>query len=230
MTLLILETGIAPDPLPRQFGRYPDMFRDLLDPPALTVVPVLEGALPDTLAGVSGILITGSPAGVYDSDPWIQPLMACLRSVPDTVPMVGICFGHQVMAQAFGGQVEKSDKGWGLGLHRYAVHYGPWAEETASLALPVSHQDQVVVCPPDAEITVSSDFTPYAGLSYRSRKAISFQGHPEFTPDFARALIEARRGSRFSADFADSAINSLEAPNDSHRAGRWIRDFLRGEV
>ncbi len=140
--------------------------------------------------------------------------------------MVGVCFGHQVMAEALGGQVEKSDKGWGAGLHHYSiVHAEPWLDEAKDIAIPASHQDQVVVQPPNTEIVAASDFTPYAGLAWTDRPAISFQFHPEFTPDFAKALI-AERYDRVPDP--DAAIASLDAPNDNARVGGWIRRFLLG--
>ena len=107
--------------------------------------------------------------------------------------MVGVCFGHQAMAEALGGHVEKSDKGWGAGLHYYTItRPEPWLDGAREIAAPASHQDQVVDQPPNTEIVASSDFTPYAALAWTDRPAISFQFHPEFSPEFAKALIAER--------------------------------------
>src|SRR4051812_40028722 len=112
------------------------------------------------------------------------------------------------MAQALGGRVEKSDKGWGAGLHRYdIVRREPWMDGASSIADPASHQDQVVVQPPGTEVTVASDFPPYAGLAWTGRPAISFQFHPEFSPAFAKALIEKRYDV---VPDPDAAIASLD--------------------
>ena len=171
-------------------------------------------------------LITGSPAGVYDPLPWIEPLQQFIRDAGDG-KMVGICFGHQVMAEALGGHVEKSDKGWGAGLHRYSiVHSEPWIDSVGAIAIPASHQDQVVVQPPNTDVVAASDFTPFAALAWTDRPAISFQFHPEFSPAFAKALIEQRYDV---VPDPDAAIASLDGPNDSARVGGWIRNFLNGD-
>jgi GMP synthase-like glutamine amidotransferase len=224
MKLAILETGRPPGDLADRFGDYPAMFERLLgDGFAVESFDVQAGQFPSR--DHDAILITGSPAGVYDPLPWIEPLMEFIRGAKDH-RMVGVCFGHQVMAEALGGQVVKSDKGWGTGLHHYSiVHAEPWLDEAKDIAIPASHQHQVVVRPPNTEIVAASDFTPYAGLAWTDRPAISFQFHPEFTPDFAKALI-AERYDRVPDP--DAAIASLDAPNDNARVGGWIRRFLLG--
>jgi len=223
MKLAILETGCPPGDLADRFGDYPAMFSRLLGPDfTVESFPVQAGRFPKP-ATHKAYLITGSPAGVYDPLPWIAPLQEFIRSA-GKAKMVGICFGHQVMAQALGGHVVKSDKGWGTGLHRYEiVRREPWMDGEQSIAAPASHQDQVVVQPPNTQVVVASDFTPYAGLAWTDRPAISFQFHPEFTPEFAKALIEQRFNR---VPNPEEAIASLDAPNDTARVADWIRRFL----
>ena len=223
MKLAILETGRPPGGLAERFGDYPAMLAALLgDGFEIETFDVQAGELPDSNAH-EAVLITGSPAGVYDDYPWIAPLMEFIRTAKDS-RMVGICFGHQVMAEALGGRVVQSDKGWGAGLHRYAIaRREPWMDGEQAIAVPASHQDQVVIQPPDTEVVATSDFTPYAALAWTGRPAISFQFHPEFAPDFAKALI-AERYDRVPNP--DAAIASLDAPNDNARVGGWIRRFL----
>jgi len=226
MKLGILETGYPPGNLAQEFGDYPAMFQRLLgDGFEVQSYDVQKGELPDP--GAHGAyLITGSPAGVYDPYPWIAPLMEFIRSAGQA-KMIGVCFGHQVMAEALGGKVVKSDKGWGAGLHRYTVVQSePWIDTAGTIAIPASHQDQVIVQPPNTEVVAASDFTPFASLAWQDRPAVSFQFHPEFSPAFARALIEKRYDNIPNPDVA---IESLEAPNDNHVVGGWIRRFLNGD-
>jgi GMP synthase-like glutamine amidotransferase len=226
MKVAILETGRPPGDLADEFGDYPAMFADLLGEGfEVESFDVQAGQLPEPAAH-QAYLITGSPAGVYDPLPWIAPLQQFIRDAGGA-KMIGICFGHQVMAEALGGHVEKSDKGWGAGLHRYAiVRPEPWIDGAGTIAIPASHQDQVVVQPPDTEVVAASDFTPFAALAWTDRPAISFQFHPEFSPAFAKALIEKRYDA---VPNPDTAIASLDAPNDNSRVAQWIRNFLNGD-
>ena len=224
MKLAVLETGVPPAPLADQFGNYPAMFSDLLGEEfALDTFDAQRGELPDPTA-YHAYLITGSPAGVYDPLPWIAPLRDFIRDA-SSAKLVGVCFGHQVMAEALGGQVIKSPKGWGAGLHRYeVVDPQSWTNGEKAVAVPASHQDQVVVQPPETRVVAASEFTPYAALAWTDRPAISFQFHPEFTVGYAKALIE-KRFDRVNDPVR--ALRSLDEPNDNHRVAGWIRRFLK---
>lgn len=229
MNLGILETGVPPDDLKTRFGSYGDMFRQLLGPEYdYAYYDARNGQLPEA-GRHDAYLITGSTAGVYDGDSWIDALKTFVQALSGRTPLVGICFGHQLMAEAYGGKVTKSPKGWGVGLHSYDIQRrAGWmnADAEPSLSIPVSHQDQIIELPKDATVLAASGFTPYAVLEYPARRAISFQGHPEFSPEYATALIDLRRGSRYQQEFADAASASLLKPNDSRRVAGWLRNFL----
>lgn len=226
--IAILETGHPPEHLKDAFDDYPARFRALLGEGVPTTrFNVQAGHLPDDPTAFQGGIVTGSAAGVYDDLPWIPKLTEWLRAARGRTRLVGICFGHQALAHAFGGAVEKSHKGWGVGLHRYDVRADePWMHPRArTIAIPVSHQDQVTAISDDARVIASSGFTPYAGLAW-GQDAISFQCHPEFQPEYAQALIEGRRGARIPHALADEAIDSLKRPNDRAVLTAWIRAFL----
>ena len=231
MRIGILKTGRPPWPAIPRFGTYPDMFMGLLGADAYDwrTYAADEGEYPAAPEDCDAYIVTGSSAGVYDSDPWIGQLLDFLRAAKGRAKLVGVCFGHQAMAQAFGGQVIKSPKGWGIGEHDYRiVSREPWMDEAPAMRLPASHQDQVVSLPPGAEVIAASDFTPFAGLAWRDQPAISMQPHPEFDPAFAATLIEARRGKVYAEDEAALALASFESPDDRARVGRWIAAFLDG--
>jgi GMP synthase-like glutamine amidotransferase len=223
MDLAILETGRPPGALQDRFEAYPAMFERLLGMRA-TSYNVEGGELPARPQDHGAYLITGSAAGVYDPLPWIAPLEDFLRAAKGKAKLVGICFGHQVMAEAFGGRVEKSIRGWGVGLQRYEIVVrAPWMDDVAAIDIPVSHQDQIVVQPPHTHILASSEFSPFGMLAYEDQPAISMQFHPEFERDYAQALIESRRDR---LPDPEAALASLDAPDDRGRVAGWIRNFL----
>lgn len=229
MKIGILETGAPPAGLER-YGSYGGMVAELLGADfATTAFRVRDGELPDRPEDYAGLVVTGSSAGVYDDLPWIAPLSDFLRQARGRTKMVGICFGHQLMAQAFGGSAGKSDRGWGLGLHEYRIgERAAWmdGDEAATIAAPVTHQDQVNAPPPGARVLAGSEFTPYGVLAYDER-SISFQCHPEFAPDYAKALLRHKHAGRLPADELERIAATLDRPDDRARIGAWIGRFLR---
>lgn len=232
MKLTIIQTGEVPAALRDQFGPYPPMFERMFTQAgagfSFESIPVFDGAPFPEASGLDAILITGSAAGVYEDHAWLDPLRQFIRSAyAAATPMVGICFGHQVMADALGGKVEKSHKGWGLGRHTYQVRQQSDVLPTPLPALSVacSHQDQVIVPPAEATVLLGSGFTPNAGLLYANGRALSLQPHPEFDDDYAEALARLRRG-KAPDDVVDAAIASLATPSHSPDVARWLAAFL----
>jgi GMP synthase-like glutamine amidotransferase len=228
MRVAVLETGTPPQELIARFGRYPAMFERLLDIGPLPDFQVDQGRWPDDVGDFDAYVIAGSPAGVYDPLPWIAELKTFLRAAKGHAALVGICFGHQIMAEAFGGHVIKSPKGRGVGLQTYQViDPQPWMDGAESFSIPASHQDQVVLHPPEAQVIGANAFTHIAALAYQDQPAISFQGHPEFEPAFAQALLRSREEAALTAEQTEAAMASLEQPDDRARVGGWIRRFLK---
>lgn len=235
MKLTIIETGTIPADVEGDYPPYPDMFARLLGAVDETlrfdsISPVTGEALPDP-ATLAAILITGSPASVYDDEVWQEELQDFIRFAASVkTPQIGICFGHQALAQALGGKVEKAPQGWGIGRHIYDVTHRPdWMgeEPPAQIALNVSHQDQVMAIPPGADIILASDFCPAAGLAFTDSPAISFQGHPEFSDAYAAALYKARKGKVFSDDDVAAALSSMRGAHDADLIAQWMARFLQ---
>ena len=234
MKLTILQTGEVPLPLRNRFVPYRKMFEAMFDRTgqgfSYQTVNVAEGEPFPDLASLEGVVITGSAAGVYDDLPWMEPLRDFIRQgYQQRTPLLGICFGHQIMADALGGDVRKSPKGWGLGRHSYSVKGRPdfMPQAPAMLAVACSHEDQVLVPPAEAEVILASDFTPNAGLAYRNGAALSFQPHPEFADDYALALAELRRGKAPAAE-VETAVASLAKPSNSGDVAGYIGQFFKG--
>ena len=227
----IIETGLVSPKNRELHGSYPQMFEQMIGAADASVtfntvsIPAGE-PLPD-LEGLEAILITGSSAGVYDGFDWIAPLEAFVRAAHDKkVPMVGVCFGHQLIAQALGGTVRKSEKGWGLGRHVYDVAAGNGLIDGRHIALACSHQDQVITPPAGTKTILSSDFTPHAGLLYEGGTTLSVQPHPEFSVGFALACCEMAGKGDAPDGVVVPAKASLAEPLDSALLGGAIARFL----
>lgn len=234
MRIAIIETGVPPAPLAERHGDYPAMVARMLVPiaPRLNffTVDVANGAPAPDADAFDGLLITGSASGVYDGLDWIAPLQALVReTAASSKPQVGICFGHQLMAEAFGGRVEKSDKGWGVGLHAYEVRGRAWwmTPELNRIACAVSHQDQVTMAPAGARVLAGSDFCPIGALTYAQGKSISFQMHPEFTHDYASDLLRLR-ADRIPKPLVEEGLSSLARASDRAPLAQWIANFFTG--
>ena len=221
MLIGILQTGLAPEALAPEMGDYPDMFARLLEGHGFTfrTYKVVDGEFPKVVADCQGWLITGSRHGVYEDHPWIPPLEQFIRDCFTAhVPVVGICFGHQIVAQAMGGKVERFASGWAVGATDY-----DFAGE--KLTLNAWHRDQVVQAPPGAKVIASNDFCANAALLYDDR-ALTVQAHPEFRPAFVDGLMKTRGKGLVPDEVMAAAATRLADPiQDKTMAGRIAAFF-----
>ena len=221
----VLITGHVREELVEAYGEYGGFFEKLIGSDGFEFQDyfVVDQEFPSNINECDAYVLSGSAHGAYEDHAFIAPLEEFIREAyAANIPLVGICFGHQVMAQALGGKVVKFDGGWGLGVHEYQIDLGNGPEPIRINAV---HQDQVVELPKDAKVIGSSPFCENAAISYQG-KAISFQPHPEFGPDFMNDLIEVRRGLTFSDELSNDAIGTLGTSVDNDRIAAYIRDFL----
>jgi GMP synthase-like glutamine amidotransferase len=224
------------DDVPQRFrhiaGGYRDMFEKLLAPHvpdlALTWIDLYHGEPPPSPSAFDGYVCTGSRCSVYEDRPWIGDLKAFVRSAHDAhAPFVGICFGHQMLAEALGGKVEQADYGWGIGVHdMQIVKPEQWmVPERAHCRLQYMHADQVQRMPEGSTLIASAAHCPVAMFRVGDGM-LGIEGHPEFPAAYEQALLLERK-ERIGAGRVDAALATVNDPTDEQVVGGWIAAFLR---
>ena len=204
------------------------LFSGVSPAPELVSYDVRQG--PPERIDCDAYLITGSRHSVYDDLPWIEPLVAFLREVlAANRKIVGICFGHQLMAHYFGGRVAPATQGWAVGVHdSRVVARDEWMpDDCSNFALLSSHKDQVVEMPANARLYLSNDFCPISGFTMGDQ-VITVQGHPEFNKAYSRALMDYRQ-EQLGEGVHARGVASLADDTSEQEMARWIMAFLEYE-
>jgi GMP synthase-like glutamine amidotransferase len=235
MRIGILKTDSVRDEFKSEFGDYPAMFRAMLMagaddfPLEFADYDVQKGEYPRTLDECDVYLITGSRESVYDDQPWIHRLGEFVRELDAARhKLVGICFGHQLIAHVLGGRTAPAEQGWAVGVQDTCVvtpqeWMQPYRERFGLLS---SHKDQVVELPARAQRFASTSFCPNSGFTI-DEHILTFQGHPEFAKGYSHALLDLRRQILGEALY-NTGVASLEQPVHQSLIGRWIINFVAG--
>jgi len=238
MKIGILQADSVMEQFQPRHGDYPQMIDAILTQAARKIdvdivcdtYNVVAGDYPEELDSCDGYVISGSRQSVYDPDEWITRLR---RFVVDLyaakVPMVGICFGHQLIADELGGRTEAATSGWGVGAHLYDIVDEHWcmAPAMSQYRVLVSHKDQVTVLPESARLLASSEFCPNAMFTIADH-VFALQGHPEFLPGYSEDLMNMRR-DMIGEEVYRAGIGSLEYDLQSVQVAQWIVHFLKGD-
>lgn len=231
MKVAILECDDVLEKFQPKFGHYRDMIRHMfghLDTPfEFEVFDCRLGHYPENIDGYGFFITTGSKTSVYENKPWIQQLIKFVQHLDKhKKKLIGICFGHQAIAMAFDGMVEKSEKGWGVGVSVNRIVTIPdWMrEKRKELNIIVSHQDQITSLPEEALVIAESDFCPFFMVQWNNH-FLSIQGHPEWNSAYSRTLINNRRGL-IPAERIAEGFASLDITPDNRLFTRWIMDFV----
>ncbi|MCY1413995.1 hypothetical protein D9M71_294330 [compost metagenome] len=231
LQICILETDILRPELIDDFKGYGWMFKQLFAkqsvPAEFKVYNVVQGEYPSDDEHFDAYLVTGSKADSFGSDPWIQTLKTfLLERYQRGDKLLGICFGHQLLALLLGGKAERASQGWGVGIHDYRIDEQPdWmSPPLEDLTLLVSHQDQVTSLPDNARVIASSEFCPVAAYAI-GEQVLCFQGHPEFVHDYSRALLDLRKDFLGDTVYSEG-VGSLERSHQGTTVAEWMMRFV----
>lgn len=228
--LCILQAGEFTPDMDASVPRYEPLYRTMFSPFPhldLSFFRVRDDIFPDDINDFDAFLITGSAAGTYDELSWITTLKSMILDIHQRgKPLVGICFGHQIIADALGGVSEKSSKGWGLGVRRTSIsNHKPWmAELGTSFDLLYVHQDQVMTLPDEAILLASNHFCPNAAFSV-GETIFCIQGHPEFTSHVVDSIIDLRL-EKIGSAVAEEAKSTLSLSHDGEKMAHVITQFI----
>ena len=240
MKVCILETGKLPNLLEQKFGNYTSMFSNLFGQLNIRIdietFEITKFHFPSNPRAADLWLITGSSFGVYEDLAWIGQLKEFIKQIIlEKIGLIGVCFGHQIIAEAMGGKVQKSEKGWGVGVQQYVRFCEPaWAQKLGpNFSGYASHQDQVTTAPTCAYTVYGSTFCPHAVLAYGSKdkpKAISIQSHPEFSNELLRRLIKRRIGKTIPRPIGEKALKSLKKSPENLEVFKSLLDAINIET
>ena len=229
--ICILETDVLRPELLEQYHGYGRMFEQLFArqpiPAQFTVFNVMNGQYPADDARYDAYLVTGSKADSFATDPWIETLKAFLLDrYQRGDKLLGICFGHQLLALLLGGKAERATQGWGVGTHQYTLaNRAEWMNpEIETLTLLISHQDQVTALPENASVVASSEFCPFAAYQIGDQ-VLCFQGHPEFIHDYSRALLDLRQ-QHLGEQIYTRGVASLASEHQGITVAEWMMRFV----
>ncbi len=215
------------DHIQKDFPDYPTLFKSLFPQYAFEIFNVCDGVFPESAYEFEAWLITGSKFSVYDDIDWITRLKTFVKEIYIADKYcIGICFGHQMLGEAMGGKVTKSVNGWCVGAHEFEVlEREDWMKPFhAEVNLLMSCQDQITVLPENSKVLAQSSLCP-VGMIKIGKKMLGVQGHPEFSNDYARSLMEDR-ANRIGAETVIVGIESLNDHTQSLEIAEWIKCFL----
>ncbi len=235
MHLCILENDDLDLALAQRHTRVAAMFERLLAQVGyqgrIDTFSARHGQYPDRFETYDAVLLTGSRADAFSDEPWVVTLRERVtRLLQDRHKLLGVCFGHQLIAHCLGAPVQRAPNGWRAGRQTYdwlgaPEQLGLGVGQAARMTLLASHQDQVLALPPGATLLATQPDCPVAAFALGDQ-VFCIQPHPEFTPDVSAFLLDKRRGLMGESLYA-SSMDSLTAPHDGLALARFMIRFVQ---
>lgn len=220
----------VPSKFQKEFRDYPYMFQALFPNYDFKLYNAMAGELPTNVEECPVYMATGSVHSAYEDLDWIHQTKAFIKSIAASNSyFIGVCFGHQLMAEALGGKVEKADVGWCIGVHQFDVyHIKSWMRPAkSSVNCLMMCQDQVVQLPENTQILAGNADCPNAIIQIGS-KMLGIQGHPEFPKAYDKILMELRV-EKMGKEKVAKGIESLRLDIDLDLFRSWVDNFINGK-
>jgi GMP synthase-like glutamine amidotransferase len=231
MKLCVLDNDVldlAVAPVYTSYGAmFVRLFREAGAQWTFDIFNTTQGQYPASFDAFDAVLLTGSQADAFSPEPWVQRLRECVTQLLQAKKkLVGVCFGHQLIALCLGARVGRAPQGWATGRMRYPWHAPELAQGRTEIALLASHQDQVFDLPPGATLLAGSDFCPIAAFAV-GREVFCVQGHPEFVPDYSAYLLDQQRAELGETHYGND-MQSLALGHDGLLVARMMVAFVEG--
>lgn len=235
--VLIIQAGSAHPRVRERYGDYTDWFARLIAPrAALRVTRPYEEKLPD-LAGFDGVLMTGSPRTVTAPEPWMDEAGAYLLNAARTRPVLGVCFGHQLVARALGGRVERNPRGREAGtvevsLTEDGARDPLFRGSPGTISVQQTHEDHVPEIPSGATLLATNAMSPVQAYAVGDAlRCVQF--HPEIDAGRSRLLNEVRREllDEQAPGGACAVLGSIRVTPEGERVlQNWLTWFVGAEA
>ena len=234
MKLCILENDYLDPAIEPTYIGYGAMFERLLRDAGATgefdIFNTVKGEYPDSFETYDAVLLTGSRADAFSQEPWVLVLRDKVEQLLQAgKKLVGVCFGHQLIALCLGARVGRAPQGWGAGrmAYQWLAPDMSQAEGRTGVALLASHQDQVFDLPEGARLLATSEFCPVAAFAVEDR-VFCVQPHPEFVEAYSAFLLDKRRAALGEAQYL-SCTDSLAKGHDGDAVARMMVAFIEGQ-
>jgi len=211
--------------------RFRDLFDAQEDRFQYRVYMTIGGETPEDLDEQDAFMITGSPLSVLDEHIFTDGLMDFIRRCDAAKkPLMGACFGHQAIALALGGKVERSEDGYNVGIEETQFHTAKdWMTPSRDrLPMYVFHEDQVTQLPEGCELLGSSTKCKNASFA-KGDHIFTTQAHPEFTHEFMACVLRFTE-NKMPEEAAKAAWDSMNLDQDGHTFGVWSTNFFKKAI
>ena len=234
MKLCILENDYLDPAIEATYIGYGAMFERLLRDAGATgefdIFNTVRGQYTASFDGYDAVLLTGSRADCFSQEPWVLRLRQQVDMLLQAKKkLIGVCFGHQLIALCLGAEVGRAPQGWGAGRMQYQwlAPDLPQAQGRSSIALLASHQDQVFDLPANARLLASSEFCPVAAFAL-DEQVFCVQAHPEFVEDYSAFLLNKRRATLGEEKYR-TCMQGLAQGHEGLAVARMMVAFVEGQ-